>query len=73
MGASSKKKKKNVAESSLLFKTMGFLANKPIVAGDSYSWNAPNQDVPSQCEIAYVIQTTGIYKFTGYDILENIL
>ena len=32
---------------------MGFLANKPMAAGDFYLWDAPNQDVPSQCEIAY--------------------
>ena len=56
MGTSSGKKK--VAESSLLFITMGFLANKPMAAGDFYLWDAPNQDVPSQCEIAYVKQTS---------------
>lgn len=58
MGASSGKKKKKVAESSLLFITMGFLANKPMAAGDSYLWDAPIQDVHSQCEIAYVKQTS---------------
>lgn len=48
--------KKKVAESSLLF--VAQLGNKPMVAGDTYLRSDPNQDVPSQCEIAYVKQTS---------------